>query len=494
MQGSHVLVIDAGTSAVRCHLFHPSAGIVVSSASPWVYTQEAGAPDLARAFDPMAVWRGVSSAIRRCLAGRRVSAVAITSQRQALAFLDSDGGEIYVGPNVDLRAVFEGAAMDEDHRDEIYSVTGHTPAFMLAAGKLRWFQIHREEEYAKIAAVLSLGDWLSFKLSGVVASEKTLAAEAGLLDLETGRRADDLYRELGLSLNHVDLTNADDVMGRVSAQASEQTGLALGTPVVTAGSDTQCGLVGLGTISPQQAGIVAGWSASAQLVTARPIVSDGGETWAGVHSVADRWVLESSAGDMGNSLRWLKDTLIGGVDDAYKELDELAASAPLGADGAKAYLGAGRMDMSNLGMKQGGILFPVPLTVSGFNRQHIVRAALEGFAFAFRANVEQMERLSGEPASSIAIGGGMTQSLTFVRILAAVLGRPIRLGDDPRATAEGAALCGRVATGQYDSIEDAVGDAIGETNIEPEALDAANYNDLYQSWLDASQTLSELPI
>jgi len=494
VQGSHVLVVDAGSSAVRCHLFHPSAGIVVSSASPWVYTQEAGAPELARAFDPKAVWRGVSSAIRRCLTGRRISAVAITSQRQALAFLDSDGGEIYVGPNVDLRAVLEGAALDEAHRDKIYSTTGHTPAFMLAAGKLRWYQIHREEQYAKIAAVLSLGDWLSFKLSGVLASERTLAAEAGLLDLETGRRADDLYRELGMSLDPVDLTNADDVMGRVTAQASEETGLALGTPVVTAGSDTQCGLVGLRAISPRQVGIVAGWSASAQMVTARPIVSAEGETWTGVHSVPDRWVLESSAGDMGNSLRWLKDTLIGGVDEAYKKLDELAASAPLGADGAKAYLGAGRMNMSSLGMKQGGILFPVPLTVSGFGRQHIVRSALEGFAFAFRANVEQMEKISGESASSIAIGGGMTQSLTFVRMLAAVLGRPIRLGDDPRATAEGAAICGRVAAGEYDSIEDAVSDAVGETNVEPDPLDAANYDDLYQSWLETSQTLSELPI
>ncbi|MDP7534145.1 MAG: FGGY family carbohydrate kinase, partial [SAR202 cluster bacterium] len=195
-----MLVVDAGTSAVRCHLFHPSAGIVVSSASPWVYTQEAGASELARAFNPQAVWRGVSNAISRCLAGRRVSAVAITSQRQALAFLDADGNEIYVGPNVDLRAVFEGAELDEIHRDRIYGTTGHTPAFMLAAGKLRWFQIHQPDVYARIASVISLADWLAFKLSGEIASERTLAAEAGMLDLESGRRAEDLYLDLGMPL------------------------------------------------------------------------------------------------------------------------------------------------------------------------------------------------------------------------------------------------------------------------------------------------------
>ncbi len=489
-----MLVVDAGTSAVRCHLFHPSAGIVVSSASPWVYTQEAGAPELARAFDPQAVWRGVSNAISRCLAGRRVSAVAITSQRQALAFLDADGNEIYVGPNVDLRAVFEGAELDEIHRDRIYGTTGHTPAFMLAAGKLRWFQIHQPDVYARIASVISLADWLAFKLSGEIASERTLAAEAGMLDLESGRRAEDLYLDLGMPLDRVGLTNSDDVMGRVTAQASEQTGLAPGTSVVTAGSDTQCGLVGLGATAPRQVGIVAGWSASAQMVTASPVISSTGETWTGVHAMANTWVLESSAGDMGNALRWLKDTMVGGGDEAYKELDELAASAPLGSDGARAYLGAGRMDMSNLGMRLGGIVFPVPLTVSRFGRQHVVRSALEGFAFAFRANIEQMERLVGGPATTMAIGGGMTQSMTFVRILAAVLGRPVKLGDDPRATAEGAALCARVATGQYHSIEDAVSDAIGVTTVEPDALDIAHYDALYMAWIETDQTLSEQPI
>ena len=65
-----------------------------------------------------------------------IAAVAATSQRQAVVFLDSDGHELYAGPNLDLRAVFEGAAIDDELRDRVYRTTGHLPSFFFTAAKL----------------------------------------------------------------------------------------------------------------------------------------------------------------------------------------------------------------------------------------------------------------------------------------------------------------------------------------------------------------------
>ena len=503
MPGSAILVIDAGTSALRCHLFDPSGSIVSSTSNPWVFAPEPDAPELAKSLDPPSVWRGVCGAVERCLQGRAVAAVAVTSQRQALAFLDDADQEVYLGPNVDLRAVFEGSELDDEHGHRIYQVTGHAPSFMMAAGKLRWFQLHRPDAYARIATVFSMADWLSWKLSGSISAERTLVAESGLLDLRSRDWATELYQELGLAPNSIKgpirLVNAGDVVGEVSAESAAQTGLAPGVPIVAAGADTQCGLVGLGVDGNGQTGVVAGWSAPVQMVTSEPIISSQGATWAGLYHASDKWVLESSAGDMGNAYRWLKDATMGGGDEAFGEMDELAASAPLGSGGATTFLGPWRMDVSRLGMRQGGMLFPVPLTLGGyggdFGRPHLIRAALEGFAFALRANVEQLEEVTGQRHGTIAVGGGMTRSSAFVRILVDVLGVPIRFGADPRSTAVGAALCARLALDEYSSLSQAITSLKPHVDtIEPDPLNASEYADLYGAWLEAAADLSRMPI
>ena len=491
MPDSSILVIDAGTSAVRCHLFDQSGSIVSSSSSPWVFTVEPDAPELAKALDPRRVWRGICDAVERCLQGRAVAAVAVTSQRQALAFLDHRGQELYLGPNVDLRAVFEGSELDGEHGRRIYDATGHVPTFMMAAGKLRWFQLHRPDAYARIATVFSMADWLSWKLSGSISAERTLAAESGLLDLRSRDWATELYRDLGLAIDPISLVSAGDVVGEVSAECAAETGLATGVPVVAAGADTQCGLLGLGVDADGQTGVVAGWSAPVQMVTSEPIISSERATWTGLYPVSDRWVLESSAGDMGNAYRWLKEVTLGGGDEAYGDMNEMAATAALGSGGARTYLGPWRMDVSLLGMRQGGMLFPVPLTLGGFGRPHLIRAALEGFAFAIRTNLDQLERVSGQPPLSVAVGGGMTRSSTFVRILVDVLGRPIRLGADPRSTAVGASLCARLALDEYNSFSQAIMSLEPHIDtMEPDPLNTAEYAELYTEWLEAGTDLS----
>ena len=285
------------------------------------------------------------------------------------------------------------------------------------------------------------------------------------------------------------------MVGEVGAEIAAQTGLTPGVPIVAAGADTQCGLIGLGVHSEGQTGIVAGWSAPVQMVTSAPITPPGGATWAGLHPAQDAWVLESSAGDMGNAYRWLKEVTLGGGDEAYGEMDELAADAPLGSGGARSYLGPWRMDVSHLGMRQGGMLFPVPLTLGDFGRPHLVRAALEGFAFALRSNVEQLEEVADQRSGVIAVGGGMTRSSTFVRILADVLGRPIRLGADARSTAVGAALCAELALNEYGSLIQALSSLDPHVDTkEPDPLNASEYTDLYGGWLEAGEDLSRTPI
>lgn len=501
MANRYILVLDAGTSAMRCHLFDASGGSVAQESAPWPFQQETESADLARQFDASATWDAACGLMRSVLTAgrahpRRVAAVAVTSQRQGVAFLDAQGAEVYVGPNIDLRAVFEGAALDHDHRDEVYATTGHLPSFFFAPAKLRWFQLHHPDAYAKITATLPLADWLAFRLTGLRASEPTLAGEAGLLDIRTRSWASDLMAKLGLVMDtKLPLLASGTVAGGVSAVASRQTGIAAGTPVAVAGTDTQTGLLGLGVLQPGEAGVVAGWSAPVQIATARPVFSPDGATWVGCHLSSDRWVLESSAGDTGAAYAWLVHTLWHEPDEAFQAADAASGAIPPGSDGALAVFGPPRMDMRNVGLLTGGLLFPAPVTFHEKSRGHLTRAALEAAAYTIRANLEQAGRLAGAPAARVALGGGMTKTHTFVRVLADVLGRQVEVAAQPAVSAFGAYLCAATALGEFASLDEAAGSARkGLRPVQPDLATSTEYEEHYQRWLETAEKLKGIAL
>jgi len=497
----YVIVLDAGSGAVRCHVFDKTDQIVANGACDWVSRTTNDISPYAREFDADASWRNICKMMSRALqksgaAPREVAAVTATSQRQAVVFLDAAGNEVYAGPNLDLRAVFEGGAIDDEMGSRIYTTTGHTPSFLFAPAKLRWFRNHRPDVYGKIATVLTLADWLVFKLSGVMASEATLAGDAGLLDIAHRRWATGLLGDLGsVGVGHLPLAQAGSAVGTVTAKASRATGIPHDTLVATSGADTQCGLLGLGVYDELEAGVVAGWSVTMQAVTGQPILSPDRRTWAGCFLTPDKWVLESTAGDAGNSYRWLAETVWDGLPGAFNEMEAQAAAAPIGSEGVVALLGPSRMDMADLGLRTGGILFPVPLTFSEPRKGHLARAALEAIAYAVRANLEQAEKAIGRQMSRIAVGAGMTRTRTWLDILKDVVGRPIRIASTPEASAKGAYLCALTAIGEFGSLDEAAASIENAARVlEPVARTAREYEDHYERWLTLDKETRRLPI
>ena len=498
MARSYSLILDAGTSSKRCYMFDETGDIAGSCARPWSYLPEEDASSLARAFDPNGLWESFCNLIVGAMENAtaspsEITVIGVTSQRQAVVFLDKAGREIFAGPNLDLRAVFEGAAIDEEFGEEVYSTTGHLPSMFFTPAKLRWLQVHRADDYRRIASILTLADWLLWRLTGNLASELTLACEAGLIDVGRGDWCAALLTDLGLVSNTIPIVQAGTIGGMVSSKAAGETGLPEGTPVAVSGADTQCGLLGMGAALEGQVGIVAGWSVPLQMVTDRPILSPDRKTWAGFFPGGKKWVAESSGGDLGNSYRWLAGTLFGNESSSFDVMDALACTVPPGSEGVVAYLGATRMDMTKLGMRLGGFLFPVPLTFSDTGRGHLVRAALEAVAYTIKANLEQLEALVGAPAADIVIGGGMTRTPTFVRLLTDVIGRELRVSPTPQVSAFGAFLCCQTALGEFSSLEEAA--ASGKPRLEtrePDPLDSAEYQDHYQQWVQLSTELLRL--
>ena len=497
MAGKYILVLDAGTSGIRCHVCEPPSRIVFSSTGSWAYkTPEQDSP-LLKEFEPEATWNTIRQLVGRSIQEsnvppQEIAAISVTSQRQGFAFLDQSERELYVGPNVDLRAVFEGGEIDEGLGEEVYHKTGHFPSFLFAPAKLRWFMEHRPLVYSKIDKVCTLGDWLSWKLSGTLVSETTLAGEAGLLDIRERKWCHSLLEELGVSSGLLPpLVSPGEMPTPLSRQLTLDWGLKQDTSVVIAGADMQCGLLGLGALTDGDVGIVAGWSLPVQMVTATPFFSNIHRTWVGNHVLPDKWVSESSAGNIGESYRWLKDLLFADRVDAYQYMDSLAQGIPTGSEGASVFFGPPVLDMRKLGLASGGLVFPTPLSFTAPENGHLIRAALESYAYSAKASLERLKEVTGENARSIRIGGGMTLTNSFTNILADVLGRQVIVSQVPQVSALGAALCGVACIGNC-SVSGQGGKWSHLRTIDPDPIRSSEYHDLYEQWLLKSNALAEM--
>ena len=490
MADGAVVVVDAGSSAARCLVFDEAGRVAGSSAGAWRYAKPAGAPALAREFDLAALWADLCSLVRPALqdAGTepsRIAAVAVTGQRQAVVFLDDAGRELYAGPNLDLRAVFEGAQLDDEN-----AATGRRPSMLFAHAKLRWFRDHRPRAYAKIASVLTLPDWVAWKLTGELAADPSLAVEAGLLDVRTGAWRAQPFDEAGVDPEGVRLLSPGEFAGTVRADAARETGLAEGVPVCVAGPDTQCGLLGMGVADADEVGIVAGWSVPLQMVTEAPAPVSEGDAWTGLFLEDGKGVLECNAGDLGNQQRWLAEMLFGSAEKGLEAMNALAAAAPPGAHGTTALFGHPRMDPANPGMRTGGLLFPAPVTFSEIGRGHLARAQMESAAFTVRANLEQLERAAGVRARVVRLGGGMARMPLFGEIVAAVLGRQIGVSASGNVSALGAYLRATAALGgRSASVEAASSATVRLAALDPEPLAAAEYEDAYGRWLELAKEM-----
>lgn len=477
MPADTVLVIDAGTSALRAVAVRCDGRVTPLAAEAWPMFVPEDAAASGREFDVAALRCTFERLIAAATPARDVLAgLAFTGQREGIAFLDEQGAAVFASPNIDARASAEGISIDAAQGADVYAVTGHLPSLMQAPAKLAWLRSHRPAVAERVAHMLPLSDWLATLATGTLRTSRSLAVEHGVLDVTSGAVPVEPLRRVGFDAGLVARVAPDgSISGEVTA------GVMAGLPVVLAGADTQCALLGMGAIDAGAAGLAAGWSAPLQLVTAGPVFDRERRTWTGVHVAPQRWILESNAGELGRAFDWICSMMNLAPGDAAN----LAAGAPVGSSDAMSVLGPRAMRASEMSAGVGGLTFPLPLVMSAPGRAHLLRSVLEATAYAVRANMEQLEEVSGARIASLAIGGGMSRSHDFCQIVTDVIDRPLAVAAVPETSAVGAAALAAVAVGLHATLADAVrAMTAGGRVLTPNPRISAAYDDYYARWCD----------
>jgi len=187
----------------------------------------------------------------------------------------------------------------------------------------------------------------------------------------------------------------------------------------------------------------------------------------------------------GASLRWWRD-VVGRT--SYRELGELAAHVPPGAEGLLflPYLTGERSP--HLDPRARGAFVGLS---ARHDRAHMTRAVMEGVAFSLRESIDIMIELGIVIDHVRAIGGG-ARSDPWLQMQADIFGLPVRRMKIDEGPGYGAALLSAVTAGAFKDVAEASSTVKMLPNIvEPQHQALAVYEELYGLYRSLYPTLRE---
>ena len=156
---------------------------------------------------------------------------------------------------------------------QIYLSSGSAMEFGCTLPVIRWLAEHEPEQLAQAQAVMCCKDWLCYQLTGSIQLDET---EAPGLPGDTHNRTYSarLFELLGITQWRYlfpPVVDPEQVVGGISSQAAEATGLCAGTPVVAGAGDVPSCTIGSGAVEPGMACTVLGTTCHNSLVVPQPV-------------------------------------------------------------------------------------------------------------------------------------------------------------------------------------------------------------------------------
>lgn len=412
----------------------------------------------------------------------RVAALAIANQRETFVALDAAGEPL--GPAItwlDERGREDvGLLSKKLGRDRLLAITGKTPDPTPCLYALHWLMRLAPDRYAKTAHFLEVHGYLVWRLTGLYRTSWASADPTGVYDLEAKCYSEPILEALRLTPKHFATAVAPgSVLGEVTGEAAEATGLEAGTLVVAGGGDGQAGGLGVGTLVPGRAYLNLG-TASVCGVYGEAYATD--PAFRTMTSVSGEGYIYELCLRTGTFLTdWFVKHVFGADPEAnpaiYGELEAAAAALPVGAGGLLLLPYWGGVMNPYWDQDARGLI----VGLSGeHGRGHLYRAMMEGIALDQAMGTRNIERVTGQPVSELMTIGGGSKSDLWCRIIADATGKPVRRLVTVEATSLGAAIAAAKGAGWFVSAAAAVSAMAGKVHstVAPDADRHARYEEL----------------
>ncbi|MDM4764203.1 FGGY family carbohydrate kinase [Galbitalea sp. SE-J8] len=467
------LGIDVGTTGVKGVALDVAGGIVAQASR----SSTLSSPHPGWAEASPAEWRDSVLAVVGELAGharsagRVVAGIATTGMVPAVVAVDARGRALR--PAIlqnDARASAEVRELaDLLAGSGVLESTGSPVTQQSVAPTALWLRRNEPELWTSTAALVGSYDWVLSALGAPLHVERNWAIESGLFELD-GRPFVPAVTVAGLEDRLVPVASPGERVGELSPEVASAVGLPAGIPLVAGGADHVLSAYGAGLAREGDWLVKLGGAGDILAVSARPVVDR--RFYLDVHPMPGLWVPNGCMATSGSLVRWVQSLLREGD---LRALDGEAAARDAAPLLCLPYFLGEKSPVNDPGLR--GVFAGLHL---GHDRYDLYRAALEGIAFGFRHNRDEL-RAAGLRLSSATITNGGATSALWKQIHASVLGVPLRTVQQHPGASLGAAVAAAIGTGAlpgWSSVDAFV--TPGET-IEPDAS-AGRYDEAYALW------------
>ena len=449
------IVFDCGATNVRVIAIDEKGEIVSSRSFSNNTRPDPEYPDY-RIWDVYEIWDKMCRASKEVVSSidaRDIAGVTVTTFGVDGAPVDKQGQLLYpmISWQCDRTAPIMANISKYLPLEELYSESAILPFNFNTINKIVWFRENRPEILDRAHMFLFAPSIFRMFLSGEMVNGTTMAGTSMMTAKRNREFSEKILSSVGVDREIFGpLAEPGEIVGKVSNEAAEQTGLPDGLPVVATGHDTQFAIFGSGAGINQP--VLSSGTWEILMVRSSSFLS-GEEQFKhnitteldpidGFFNIGNQWIASGM-------LEWAGQNIFADLgDNPYDKLISEAEKIAPGSDGVRIIPsfyeespGAGGGQISGLTMDT--------------SRFAIYRAMLEALALRFRKGKESIEKAGGFKSDSILCVGGGARNRLWNQLRADIADVEIRVIDKKETTVLGASLFVQAATGQASSPEDA---------------------------------------
>jgi len=362
-----------------------------------------------------------------------ICAISVSAQGGATVLLDGSGKTITPAYSwMDNRATRESEELKNTFGDELfYSRCGWRMQPNADAAKLLWMKKNITEIYESAASFPSTLGFINQRLTGNIVEDPTCAAIRRLYDINEKKMSGDLLDHLGLTEDKLPETlPTGTLVGNLTAEAAEQTGLSESVRVYNGAHDQYCASIGSGTVEAGQLLLATGTAWVLFGVTETPLFGKSRISPC-IHPAGGYGALSTVSG-IGAAFEWLSKLtntpipeLSAGAEERKGKNDTLFFRPSA--------TGTGLLIGQSVGAHVTG------LTI-GHDKYDLALALMEGAAFETALNIEEYKKSGMSAPSSITMAGGATASRFWQSLISDVTGLDVYASTQTDSPALGAAI------------------------------------------------------
>lgn len=429
----------------------------------------------------------------------RIAAVSI-SCTNGLVAVDKNGKPLRNAiMQMDKRTVAQAERINRELGEELVELSGNRAgASGTSAPIIVWLRENEPEVFDATYKFLWPGGYMVYKLTGEYTMEWSRASWTNLFDVKKAQTwSKPICEKLAVPIEKLPrLVPSWEVVGEVLPSACEETGLVPGIPVVGGMADTPAAGIGTRATAPGRTCHIIGTTARPCVVLDEPRFDSRFVNCC--HAVPGTWFSLGAIENAGLTLRWFRD-VFGQIEvtsaqltgaNPFDLLDEEAARSVPAAGGLifLPYLAGERSPIWDPNAR--AVMFG--LSVS-HRRTDIVRAVMEGVAFAFYSNILIFEEELGVCMDEVFLSGGGSKSSVWPQIHADVSGKVIKTVAVKNSEAIGNAILAGYAVGIYDDISRAADEIVKVDRVfEPDPEVHRIYQEAYELYKEIYQRTKEL--